>query len=47
MNPSIDFHAFAPEIILTGTIVVLLLVDLLTKRKDLIRGSPASACSQR
>jgi NADH-quinone oxidoreductase subunit N len=36
MNPKIDFHAFAPEIILTGTIVVLLLVDLLTKRKDLI-----------
>jgi NADH-quinone oxidoreductase subunit N len=28
--PSVDFHAFAPEIILTGTIVLVLLVDLLT-----------------
>jgi NADH-quinone oxidoreductase subunit N len=30
VNPSIDFHALAPEIVLTGTIVVVLLVDLVT-----------------
>jgi NADH-quinone oxidoreductase subunit N len=36
MNPSIDFHALAPEIILTATIVVVLLVDLFTSRKDLV-----------
>ncbi len=35
-NPHIDFHAFAPEIVLTATIVVVLLVDLLTQRKDLV-----------
>ena len=34
--PSIDYHAFAPEIILTATIVVVLLVDLLTDRVDLV-----------
>ncbi len=28
MNPSIDYHALAPEIVLTGTIIVCLLVDL-------------------
>lgn len=36
MNPSIDYHAIAPEIILTATIVVVLLVDLLTTRIDLV-----------
>lgn len=36
MNPQIDFHAFAPEIILTATIVIVLLVDLFTTRKDLV-----------
>jgi len=36
MNPHIDFHAFAPEIVLTATIVVCLLVDLLTDRRDLV-----------
>jgi NADH-quinone oxidoreductase subunit N len=30
LRPEIDFHAFAPEIILTGTIVVILLADLFT-----------------
>ena len=34
MNPHIDFHAFAPEIVLTATIVLVLLVDLLTERKE-------------
>ena len=29
MNPSIDFHAFAPEIVLTATILIVLLVDLI------------------
>jgi NADH-quinone oxidoreductase subunit N len=36
VNPSIDYHAFAPEIILTVTIVVVLLVDLLTDRIELV-----------
>ena len=35
MNPNIDFHALAPEIVLTGTIIVVLLVDLLTDRVEL------------
>ncbi len=30
--PHIDYHAFAPEIILVGTIVVLLLVDVFSER---------------
>ncbi len=29
MNPSIDFHAFAPEIVLSVTILVVLLADLI------------------
>ncbi len=37
MNPSIDFHAFAPEIVLTVAIVVCLLVDLfLPRRPELV-----------
>ncbi len=32
MNPAVDLHAIAPEILLTATIVVVLLVDLVTKR---------------
>ena len=36
MNPSIDYHAFAPEIVLTATIVIVLLVDLLTDRPQLV-----------
>ena len=34
--PHIDYHALAPEIVLTATIVVVLLVDLLTDRIDLV-----------
>ncbi len=30
VRPDIDFHAFAPEFVLVGTIVVVLLADLLT-----------------
>ncbi|HEY9557796.1 MAG TPA: NADH-quinone oxidoreductase subunit N, partial [Acidimicrobiales bacterium] len=30
LRPEVDFHAFAPEIILVGTIVVVLLADLFT-----------------
>jgi NADH-quinone oxidoreductase subunit N len=30
VNPHVDFHALAPEIVLTATIVVVLLVDLFT-----------------
>ncbi|MET0921477.1 MAG: proton-conducting transporter membrane subunit, partial [Acidimicrobiia bacterium] len=29
MNPTIDFHAFAPEIVLTATIVIVLIADLI------------------
>ena len=29
MNPHIDYHALAPEIILSATIVVVLVADLL------------------
>src|ERR1041384_42808 len=36
MNPHIAFHPFAPEIVLPATIVVCLLVDLLTDRRDLV-----------
>ena len=36
MNPHIDYHALAPEIVLTGTIVVVLLVDLFARRSDLV-----------
>jgi len=37
VNPSIDFHAFAPEIVITATIVVCLLVDLfLPDRPELV-----------
>ena len=36
MNPAIDYHALAPEIVLTATIVIVLLVDLLTDRIELV-----------
>jgi NADH-quinone oxidoreductase subunit N len=37
MNPSIDYHAFAPEIVLIAAIVVCLLVDLfLPRRPELV-----------
>ena len=29
-SPNVDFHAFAPELVLTGAIVVVLLADLFT-----------------
>ena len=31
MNPSIDFHAFAPELVLAATIVVVLVADLISE----------------
>jgi NADH-quinone oxidoreductase subunit N len=31
-SPHVDFHALAPELVLTGTIVVVLLVDLVTPK---------------
>jgi NADH-quinone oxidoreductase subunit N len=31
LRPDVDFHAFAPEIVLVGAIVAVLLVDLFTK----------------
>jgi len=36
VNPHIDYHALAPEIVLTGTIVLVLLVDLFARRPDLV-----------
>jgi NADH-quinone oxidoreductase subunit N len=33
-RPDLDWHALAPELILTGTIVVALLVDLVTPDRD-------------
>jgi NADH-quinone oxidoreductase subunit N len=30
MNPHVDFHALAPEIVLTATIIIVLVVDLFT-----------------
>jgi NADH-quinone oxidoreductase subunit N len=32
VRPDVDFHAFAPELVLTGTIVLVLLADLLTPK---------------
>ena len=32
-NPSIDFHAIAPEIILSATILLVLFVDLFLRRE--------------
>ncbi len=32
VRPTVDFHAFAPEIVLTGAIVLVLLVDLFTPK---------------
>ena len=29
MNPHVDFHAIAPELVLTGTILVVLIADLI------------------
>ncbi len=39
--PHVDYHAFAPEIILTATLVVLLLVDLLSERNRALLASIA------
>ena len=33
VNPNIDFHAFAPEIVLTATILVVLIADLIWPRE--------------
>ncbi|MCU1456737.1 MAG: proton-translocating NADH-quinone oxidoreductase, chain [Actinomycetia bacterium] len=34
MNPVVDYHALAPEIVLTATIVVVLIADLLFPERD-------------
>ena len=39
--PHVDYHAFAPEIIITATLVVLLLVDLLSERNRALLASIA------
>ena len=33
-TPNLDYHGLAPEIILTATIVVVLLLDLLTEQRS-------------
>ena len=40
-TPHLDYHAFAPELVLTGTLVVLLLVDLLSDRNRPLLGAIA------
>ena len=40
-SPQIDYHAFAPELVLTGTLVVLLLVDLASDRNRPLLGAIA------
>jgi NADH-quinone oxidoreductase subunit N len=35
VNPHVDFHALAPEIVLTGTIILVLIVDLFTDDRRL------------
>ena len=39
--PSIDYHAFAPEFVLTGTLVVLLLADVASERNRTLMSSIA------
>ncbi len=34
--PSVDYHAIAPEIVLTGVLVLVLLVDLFSERRSLV-----------
>jgi len=36
VNPHVDFHAIAPELVLTGTIVVVLLADLILRERQLV-----------
>ncbi|MEY2589647.1 MAG: NADH-quinone oxidoreductase subunit [Acidimicrobiaceae bacterium] len=40
-TPQIDYHAFAPELVLTGALVVLLLVDLASDRNRPLLGAVA------
>ncbi len=50
VNPHVDFHALAPELILTATIVVVLVADLFWPDRVAVRsrrGSRRSACSPR
>ena len=39
--PAIDYHAFAPEFVLTGTLVLLLLADVATERNRVFMSSIA------
>ncbi|CAN5120227.1 NADH-quinone oxidoreductase subunit N [soil metagenome] len=41
VSPSIDYHAFAPEIILTVTLVALLVVDVMSERNRALLSSIA------
>ena len=34
MNPAVDWHAFAPDIVLVATIVVILVADLLLPNRS-------------
>ena len=33
-SPTLDWHAFAPEVVLTGTFILVLLVDLFTEQHN-------------
>src|SRR3954463_10358089 len=40
-TPQVDYHAFAPELVLTGTLVVLLIVDVISERNRPLLGAIA------
>src|SRR3954468_9734699 len=40
-TPQVDYHAFAPELVLTGALVVLLLVDVISERNRPLLGALA------
>src|SRR3954452_17685393 len=40
-TPHVDYHAFAPELVLTGTLVVLLIVDVISERNRPLLGAIA------
>ena len=45
--PHLDYHAFAPELVLTGALVVLLLVDLVFEERGRWSSSARAAGASR
>ena len=43
MNPAIDWHAFAPDVVLTATIVIILVADLLLPNRSVWQTSRIAA----